>query len=479
MDREGLAGLGREELLEVVVRQQQEVIERQRELLEGLERQVALQAARIAELEAELARLGQPPKTPGNSSVPPSARFKANRAERRARKRRGGHDGISRRRQAPDVIVRSRPSACSGCGEPLPLDRQRRVGRSQVIELPPVRPVVVEAWQYAARCRGCGARTKGAYPAGLEPTRTFGPGIEALLGYFHERHHVGYERLVEVCRDVFGLSISEGGIDLALRRLAERARPAYEALGAAVRASPVIGSDETGARVAGKTAWHWVFQTPDASYHVIVPRRNADVIAAFLGDTRPEGWVSDLWAPQVRVDADAHQLCLAHQIRDLTYAVEADGYAGRLWAIELRHLLGRAIHLHAIRATITPASFTLRRRRIENAVDRLVLRAFLPEQPDTANARRLQTRYREHRASLFVFLDRPDVPPTNNAAEQDLRPAVIHRKVTGGHRSPRGAEASAIFTTLLATARKRGENAYAALRAIAGPSPRQATGMAT
>jgi transposase len=338
--------------------------------------------------------------------------------------------------------------------------------------------VVVEAWQYAARCGGCGHRTKGTYPAGLEPTRTFGPQIEALLGYFHERHHVSYERLVELCRDVFGLPISEGGIDKALGRLAERARPTYEALGAAVRASPVIGSDETGARVAGKTAWQWVFQTPEASYHVIVPRRNAEVIAAFLGDTRPEGWVSDLWAPQVQVEATTHQICLAHQIRNLTYAVEADGYLGLVWAVELRHLLGRAIHLHQIRETLTPASFTRRRRRIENAVDRLVFRTFLPEQPDTANARRLQERYREHRASLFVFFDRPDIPPTNNASEQDLRPSVIHRKVTGGYRSQLGADISAIFISLLTTARKRGENLFQALRSTAGPSPLHAAGLA-
>ena len=364
MERDALAELSREQLIELVL---------------GL-------AVRVAELEA---RLDQPPKTPGNSSVPPSVGFKANRAERRARKRRPGHDGSSRRRQPPDVIVRCRPSTCEGCGEPLPRAGQRRVGRSQVVDLPPIRPVVVEAWQYAAQCQGCGVRTKGAYPEGLEPSRTFGPQIEALLGYFHERHHVSYERLVEVCRDVFGLSISEGGIDLALRRLAERARPTYEALGAEVRAGPVIGSDETGARVAGKTAWQWVFQTPEASYHVIVPRRNAEVIAAFLGDTRPEAWVSDLWSPQLQVDADTHQICLAHQIRDLTYAGAADGYPGRVWAIELRHLLGRAIHLHTIRDTLTPTSFTLRRRRIDNAVDRLVFRTFFPAQPDTANARRL------------------------------------------------------------------------------------------
>jgi transposase len=454
MDRDALAELSREQLLELVL---------------------AL-AAEVAELQAQL---GRPPKTPGNSSVPPSVGFKANRAERRARKRRRGHDGISRRRQVPDVIVRCRPGACQGCGEPLPLAGQRRVGRSQVVELPPVRPVVLEAWQYAARCRSCGTRTKGAYPAGLEPARTFGPGIETLLGYFHERQHVGYERLVELCRDVFGLTISEGGIDRALGRLAERARPTYEALGAAVRASPVIGSDETGARVAGKTAWHWVFQTPEASYHVIVPRRNGAVIAAFLGNTQPESWVSDLWAPQVQVDATTHQLCLAHQIRNLTYAVEADGYAGRLWAVELRHLLGRAIHLGSIRETITPDSFARRRLRIENAVDRLVFGAFLPDGRDTANARRLQGRYREHRASLFVFLDRPDVPPTNNASEQDLRPSVIHRKVTGGYRSQRGADSSAILTSLFATARKQGQNFLDSLRTIAGPSPLRAAGLPT
>ena len=473
MSREALQGLSREELSELVLRLGELVAAagQQPERIAELEHQQA-------ELQAESGRQSAPKKTSENSSVPPSVGFKANRTERRRRRRVGrGQPGTSRRRQPPDVIVRCRPSTCQGCGEPLPVDGQRRVGRSQVVDLPPIRPVVVEAWQYATRCRGCGTRTKGSYPAGLEPARTFGPGIEALLGYFHERHHVGYERLVEVCQEVFGLTISEGGIDGALRRLAERARPTYEAIGAQVRAGPVIGSDETGARVAGRTAWHWVFQTPEASYHVIVRRRNAAVITAFLGGARPEGWVSDLWSPQIRVDADTHQLCLAHQIRNLTYAAEADGYDGLVWAVELRHLFGRAIHLHAIRDTLTPASFALRRRRIENAVDRLVVRTFLPEQPDTANARRLQERYREHRASLFVFLDRPDVPPTNNASEQDLRPSVIHRKVTGGYRSWAGAEISAILTSLFATARKQGRSFLDLLRSIAGPSPLRATGL--
>jgi len=89
-------------------------------------------------------------------------------------------------------------------------------------------------------------------------------------------------------------------------------------------------------------------------------------------------------------------------------------------------------------------------------------------------AARLQKRYRTHRDSLFVCLERTDVEPTNNGSERDLRPSVIHRKVIGGFRSAWGAEASAIRTSLLATARKQGQNLLDAFLAIAGPSPLQA-----
>jgi len=122
---------------------------------------------------------------------------------RRCRRRFGGWAPRRRRpraRRCPRPSSSVPPSAGfkrQGCGQPLPVSGQRRLGRSQVVELPPIRQVVIEAWQYAARCRGCGTRTKRTYPAGLEPARTFGPGIEALLGYLHGRHHVGHERLAE------------------------------------------------------------------------------------------------------------------------------------------------------------------------------------------------------------------------------------------------------------------------------------------
>ncbi len=130
MDRDELAALDKDALIELIVR-----------LYE-----------RVTELEARVG--GRPPKGPGTSSVPPSAGYKPNRAERRRKKRgpKKGHQGLSRRRAAPDVLVRCRPTTCRGCGAALAERGQRRVRRSQVVELPELRPVVIEAWTYAARC---------------------------------------------------------------------------------------------------------------------------------------------------------------------------------------------------------------------------------------------------------------------------------------------------------------------------------------
>ena len=457
MDRTALEGLGTEQLIELIPR---------------LQARVAEQESRLATLEQELARLGGPPKTPGNSSVPPSAAIKPNRTERRGRKRgpKRGHPGTSRLRQRPDLVVRCRPTACRGCGEPLGPKDQRRGRRSQVVELPEVKPVVLEVWAYAARCAACGQRTVAAVPPGFEPGRTFGPRIEALLAYLHHGHHLSHERLATVAESVFGLTISEGAIAAVLARLAGQARPEAEAIGQRVRASPVINSDETSVRVDGKNRWHWVFQTPTASYHTIRPSRGADVVAAFLGQARPDAWGSDAFGSQLTAPAGQHQLCLSHQIRDLTYAEEADDRAGQRWARDLRHVLGRAIRLHHERAGVSAEQFVQRRTRIERAAERLIGGPPLGQ----GEAWRLQRRYRKHRDKLFVFLQRDDVEPTNNSSERDLRNSVIHDKVTGGYRSAQGAEQGAIFATVLTTARKLGQNLYHQLCLIAGPSPLQA-----
>src|SRR3954454_5937136 len=165
--------------------------------------------ARIAELEAELAQRGGPPKTPENSSTPPSKGWKRERPTGEGAKRGPpfGHRGTSRQRAEPDWIVLCQPTHCAGCGAVLGIALQERVGQSQVVELPPVQPVVLEAWRYAAPCPHCGTTTVGEYPAGFEPTRVFGPHLDALWSYLHEQHHVSYARLAALGRDLWHLPI--------------------------------------------------------------------------------------------------------------------------------------------------------------------------------------------------------------------------------------------------------------------------------
>ena len=456
MSDEELAGLSPREVIALV---------RQLEArLRAVESELAAAQARNAELEAELARRGGPPKTPQNSSTPSSKGWKRDQPSGEGAKRGPpfGHRGTSRQRAAPDWIVLCQPTHCAGCGADLAAAAQVRSGTSQVVELPPVQPVVLEAWRYEATCPACGATTAAAYPAGFEPTRVFGPHLEALWTYLHEQHHVGYARLAAIGRDVWRLAISQGALANALRRGAARLRPQAGAIREQVRASPTIGSAETSARINGRTHWQWVFQTPTASYHVIVPRRNGAVVHDFLGDAEPETWVSDLWKPQLNAPAARHQICLAHQLRELQYVMDREQSA---WAQDCQAVFRLAIHRAHQRdaGELWGAAYTATVAAIERRCD-----ALLATPVEGAEASRLWVRFREHRDHLFVFLYDPTVPPTNNASEQALRHSVVHRKVTGGFRSDWGAEAHAIVTTVLDTARKRGENLLTTLHATLG-----------
>ncbi|MEA3401681.1 MAG: IS66 family transposase, partial [Armatimonadota bacterium] len=404
-----------------------------------------------------------PPKDHTNSSVPPSKSRKPNRGGRSNAKRgpKKGHQGHSRRRQEPDITLQCRPTHCDDCGADLSHLPGREIGSSQVVEIPPVRPVVIEARRYEVDCPHCGHHQQAQYPPALEPERTFGPRIEALVAYLQHVQHISYERLQQLVAQVFGLDISQGAIANIVRRVAESLQPRAGQIQEAIRASPVIGCDETGARVDGNNRWQWVFETPRASYHLIADSRGSRVIDDVLGDAKPQVWVSDCFSAQMKAPAQRRQLCMAHQLRDLEYGIEAERCS---FCWRMQQLFRRAMRLDTCRDELPEDLFAAQVRRIEAACD-----ALLDDEVSGENGRRLQKRYRKHRESLFTFLHRADVPPDNNASERALRKPVVHRKVSGGFRSRWGAEAYATVATVLQTARKHGRDALETLTDALGP----------
>jgi transposase len=90
-----------------------------------------------------------------------------------------------------------------------------------------------------------------------------------------------------------------------------------------LRSARLVGSDETGARVNGKTQWEWVLQNDQVCLHVIRPTRGKTVIDSVMDGHQPQVWVSDLFSAQAAHPAQDWQVCLAHQLRDCQYAIDA------------------------------------------------------------------------------------------------------------------------------------------------------------
>lgn len=450
MNRDALERLSTDDLIALVLAQAEQIA--------ALMAQVEALRRRIAELEA---KLGQPPKTPDNSSVPPSQRRKPNRAARRAARRRKGRPGVFRALAAhPDRVVEALASACPHCAHDLTAADQAGFQAYDHIDLPPIRPVVTRVHRHRGTCPGCRRNFSAPAPEGMAPGSPFGPGIAALILHLHVTQAIGFERLSRLMAEVFGLVISEGAIANLLARAEPRLTAAAEQIAQEVRQAKVVASDETSARVDGETWWQWVLLCSTAVYHVIADSRAAQVVSDFLGGATPEVWVADRYAGQAGHGRE-RQVCLAHLLRDAQYAID-EGDAG--FAPGFQKLLRRACAIGRRRETLADATLAHYRADLDRKLDRL-----LAATPTATAGRKLAQAIRRCRGDLFVFLARRDVPYTNNDCERALRPSVIFRKVTGCFRSLWGTRLYAAAISVIATGRLNGRSALQAIRdALAG-----------
>jgi transposase len=418
--------------------------------------QVRTLTARVAELEAQLG----PSKTPDNSSVPPSQGQKANLADKLKRKgpRKGslGRKGGGRALVAnPDETVIARPVCCSHCQAALHEAAHTLAARYDKIDLPKVKPVVTRVEQYTGHCQSCGGTTLAPLPEGLEPGTPFSLNIVALAIYLRFTHAISYRRLSRLMAELFELAISEGALDAAFRRAMPCLDAEVGAILARLRRARVVCSDETSVRVAGKTCWDWVFQNAEVVIHVIRNSRGAGVVREVMDGHRPAIWVSDLYSAQ-QGHASDWQICLAHQLRDCQFAAEA---GDAIFAPRMKALLLRAFVLARRRHHLAESTRRQYRQKMERDLDRVM--ALAPTQRD---GRRLRKRYGKLRDHLFTFLNHPEVSADNNGSERELRPIATYRKVTGGFRSNWGKDLYAAFRSIVATAARRGINAYRAIQ---------------
>jgi transposase len=409
--------------------------------------------ARVAELEA---KLGLPPKTPDNSSIPPSKGQKPSEASTprgKAKPHAGAHRPLHPNPTSKrDVFA----SACRGCGADVSGVAQSLCEAYDRVEIPDIKPDVTRVTLHGGVCPCCARRFKAEPPEGLERGSPFGPNLRAFVIYLRSVQGIPLARLSHVLRDLFGLDISEGALVNIMDASRESFAVQTNLIKARLLAGTALASDETGMRVGKANWWLWVFHHADSAVFVAAKHRSRAVVQAFLSDWRPDYWISDRYGGQMGWATREHQVCLAHLIRDVQYAFDA---GDAVFAPGLKGLLKRACAIGRRRDALTDATLKIYEADLNRRLDRLM--GLIPAHKA---GHKLQAIIKKVRRHLFVFVTNRDLTATNNGSERALRPCVIYRKITNGFRSQWGAALYADIRSVVETARRRSIRAIDAIR---------------
>jgi transposase len=428
----------------------------------------------IAVLEGEAAKnsrnSSQPPSRDGSEEKARTNAKKRRRRRRGRRRKRGGqegHPGHQRALVPPERVDRREhhhPSECRGCGYCLvgvaphadPL-------RHQVAETPESRAFVTEHLRYQVTCPECGIPTTAPLPPGV-PTVCFGPNLRALVVLLIGRYRLSRRETVELCGDVFGISVSVGTVANITAQATEALALPYAEAERAVKESPVCYMDETGWRQKGRALHLWIAVVLGIAVLFRIGRRTKKVAQELLGKNYGGVVVSDRYAGYRWIPDERHQTCWSHLDRRFESLVERGGEArafGRACLRQSRklHRICRAFKEGRIRWR------TMRRQmvRVETQVGGLLQDGLLSVD---AEVRRLCQSLLEIQESLFVFVRIEGVEPTNNVGERGVRPAVQWRKICFGTQSRSGSRFVERILTVVSTRRMQGRSVLAYLRAV-------------
>jgi len=432
----------------------------------SLEKDKVVLQKRIDSLESKLHK-----KNSSNSSIPPSKdenRIKPNQSLRiKTNKKTGGqkgHRGTTLKMQDNvDRYVDHKSSFCSCCSERL-RGEHTFTGRRQVIDIPPIQPTVTEHRIYSTVC-SCGKTTTSTFPNDVTSPISYGSTAMALTGYLSVGQYLPMKRIVEVFEHMFNIKLSQGTICNMLTKLTKQCMPAYLELRNRLERSTVVGSDETGCVVNGKKWWMWVWQNTRLTYIAASPSRGYQAIL----DNFPQGFIygtllSDCWAAQLKTPSPDNQICLAHIQRELKYFIESDK---NKWSKKLLNLIYTALSLRRKILSKPNKDFSKIIEKVQGICS-LLLRQI------TAGPQKLQAlknRLLKHETSIWLFLDKLDVPPDNNGSERAIRNVKVKQKISGQFRSATGAIQFAVLRSIYDTARKNNSPAYDAFIAVANFAP--------
>ncbi len=456
----GLDELTREELIALVIRlhetieSQAAIIERQERRIAELEAIVQSQAERISVLEEEISKLSGPKSKP--------AFVKANAPKNEKGPRRKRTQSFVRKSRVATEVICHALECCPECGRKLVGGTVK--SKHQVIDVPAASVTVTDHLMIERYCGVCGKRFTADASEVLSDVvvgkKSIGIFLMSLIAYLKIACRVPVSLIRQLLSTLYDLDISKGEICELLHEVARLGKDEYASILDRVRGSPVVHGDETGWREDGVSGYVWSFSTPLVRFFTYSHSRASRIVKEVLSEEFVGTLVSDFYGAY-NIYEGIKQRCWVHLLRDLKALAEK--HAGNAsvveWVAAVRDVYRRA------KLTVKIDYTEIERCKLRQGFESELLALAEPYlKVKNAPQRVLAQRIDRFLGELFTFVQCPEVPSENNAAERAVRPTVIARKVSGGTRSPRGSETNSILRSLFETWALQGGSTVAACR---------------
>jgi transposase len=278
-------------------------------LLAARDKEIEFLKARIAKLEK---RLGLDSST---SSKPPSSDGLRKKPYTQSLRIKGknlsggqkGHKGHSLNQvEQPDEVVNHKVSICPECKRDLEVAAVDVTIKRQVFDIPPMGISVTEHQAEVKVCDHCQKRVVGEFSKGVSAPAQYGERIKAMAVYLTHQQLIPEDRVQDVFRDLFGLSISTATIVKIGEAFAGKVAPYIEVVKDYLKKAPVKHVDETGFRIGGNTRWLHVLCNDKATVYRAAHHRG-DIEEGLKGVV-----CHDYFRPYFRLKKVKHSLCNAH-----------------------------------------------------------------------------------------------------------------------------------------------------------------------
>ena len=321
-------------------------------------------------------------------------------------------------------------------------------------------------------------------PSGLRNSRSeFGFEIILILAFLHYWIGVSLDNACQIMNFFTGLNLSKSQANSLLTQLATDWDEQYDTIAELIALQMIVYIDETGWKVGKKSCYTWVFST---SMHVLfrcgVSRKKSEATAV-LGESFSGIGVTDDYAAYKNMFSQ-HQLCWAHLIRkaiklalqnpdETEYAEFLDTLCSIYDdAKQLRNdrqvsatdaaKSDESAESEEIVKQLQDRVKSLCNRREETIITpKASEKAETPIEPTPSHLETFILLQRELACNLdclFVFVEYPEVEPTNNGSERNVRREAEIRKGARTSKSEKGAKRRGIIVTVLASLQTRISN---------------------